>query len=292
MKTWHAEVLSETKLLLGEGAYWHDEWQKFLFIDIKGKKVGAIDPHTKEITTRQLDRMPGMVGHIGGSKLFIATQGKIEEMDFNTCERKLLVEMEPEKPDNRCNDGACDGLGRLWIGTMNVKAAPHEGALYCFDGSLKKVLDGTTISNGICWTKDHRTMYHIDSFEYNIIAYDFDLQKGIIANTRIAVEFAHGTGIMPDGMCIDGDNMLWVAIWGGGCVNRYDPVSGELIGKVTVAAPHVTSCAFGGNDMKQLLITTAIDDLTDDQIRQFPLSGSLFIANLDVSGPLPNSLKK
>ncbi|SDF55163.1 Sugar lactone lactonase YvrE [Mucilaginibacter pineti] len=292
MKTWHAEVLSETKLLLGEGAYWHNEWGKFLFIDIKGKRVGAIDPTTKEINIRELNSIPGMVGHIGGTKLFIATQGKIEEMDFETGERQLLVEMEPEKPENRCNDGACDGMGRLWIGTMNVNAQAHEGALYCFDGSLKKAIDETSVSNGICWTKDHQTMYHTDSFEYNIKVYDFDLQNGHISNGRIAVEFTKGTGIMPDGMCIDEDGMLWVAIWGGGCVNRYNPLSGELTGKVTVAAPHVTSCAFGGSGLKQLLITTAIDGLTKDQLKQFPYSGSLFTVNLDVSGLLPNNLKK
>jgi sugar lactone lactonase YvrE len=291
MKKWQSEILSETKLLLGEGAYWHDEWQKFLFIDIKGKRIGAIAPDTKEITISDLDSMPGMVGHIDGSKLFVATQGKIEEMDFETGERQLLVEMEPEKPDNRCNDGACDGMGRLWIGTMNINAHAHEGALYCFDGSLKKAIDGTSVSNGICWTKDHQTMYHTDSFEYNIKAYDFDLQSGHISNERIVVELTQGTGIMPDGMCIDEEGMLWVAIWGGGCVNRYNPLNGKLIGKVTVAAPNVTSCAFGGRDLKQLLITTAIDGLTTDQLKQFPYCGSLFTVSLDVPGLLPNAFK-
>jgi sugar lactone lactonase YvrE len=291
MKTWEASVLYKIKLQLGEGAHWHKAWGKFLFVDIKGKKVGTIDPDTKDVIIRDLDKMIGMVAHNSSNKLIVALQGGIEQLDFETGERNLLVEIESSKPDNRCNDGSCDGMGRLWVGTMHTDALKNEGALYCFGDNLKKVIQGTSVSNGICWTKDHQTMYHIDSFEYNIKAYDFDLHTGCITNGHVAIELTGDRDKMPDGMCIDTEGMLWVAIWGGGCVNRYDPLKGELIGTINVGVPNVTSCAFGGKDMKQLLITTAVAGLSEQELKQFPDSGSLFIAQVDTAGLLPNICK-
>lgn len=283
--TWQAKVLYHTGMLLGEGAYWHEAWKKFLFVDIHQKRIGAIDPRTRAVKIRKLDKMIGMVTASSGSNLIVALQGSIEELDFDSGNRRKLIDIEPEKKDNRCNDGGCDGLGRLWIGTMHTDGLPHEGALYCFDGNLKKVISGTSVSNGICWTKDNRTMYYIDSLEYNVTAYDFDLATASISNKRVVIEIAD---YLPDGMCIDEEGMLWIAIWGAGCVNRYNPSNGKLIGKVNVDAPHVTSCAFGGKDMRELFITTARTGLTVQELQQFPDSGSLYIAEVNVRGLLPN----
>lgn len=283
MQVWNAEVLYKTDLILGEGAYWHEGWKKFLYVDIEGRKVGCIDPVTKEIKEKYVGKRVGTVVPATNGKLILALQGSIEELDFETGELKELVRIEQDKPDNRSNDGKCDATGRLWIGTMHVNAKLHEGALYRFDGEVKKMLDNISISNGICWSVDNKTMYYIDSSDYNIKAYDFDLASGDISNERVIVHIKEPDHT-PDGMCIDKEGMLWVAIWGGGCVNRYNPHSGNLIGCVNVAAPNVSNCAFGGSDMNLLFITTARADLSDEQLQQYPLSGSLFYANIDVSG--------
>lgn len=289
MITWEAKVLYKARLLLGEGAYWHTAWKKFLFVDIKGKQIGAIDPQTCAIAVRKLDRMIGMVTAKTGSKLIVALQGSIEEFDFESGQLNKLITIEPGKQENRCNDGACDGMGRLWIGTMHTNGLLHEGALYCFDGGLKKVIPGASVSNGICWTMDHKTMYYIDSLAYNVTAYDFDLATSSITNKHVVIEIADDKAHLPDGMCIDEQGMLWVAIWGAGCINRYNPSNGQLIGKVTVTAPNVTSCAFGGKDMRQLFITTATAGLTKEKLQEFPDSGALFIANVGVRGVIPNT---
>lgn len=242
-----------------------------------------IDPVTQNSLLISLDEMPGMVAPIADDKLLIAFQNSIDEFDVKTGERFKIANLETDQPSNRANDGACDALGRLWIGTMDTKAAKGRGALYCYNGQMNKVLDGLSVPNGICWAADGRTMYHIDSLAYCIKAYDFDMETGTLSNERVAVNAGNGP-VMPDGMCIDEEGMLWVAMWGGCSVNRYNPQTGELIGQVSVDAPHVTSCAFGGPDMKQLLITTATDGLSITQMKQHPLSGSLFITETAVAG--------
>lgn len=142
----------------------------------------------------------------------VALQGGIYALDDATGLLTKLVGVEEESRDNRCNDGKCDAAGRLWVGTMHVEAVRHAGALYRYDGRLDKMLDRTTISNGICWSADNKTMYYIDSGEYTVKAYDFDLENGGISNAQVVIQV--DAPCMADGMCIDTEGMLWVAIWG------------------------------------------------------------------------------
>jgi sugar lactone lactonase YvrE len=283
MQTWEAALFYKTELILGEGPHWHPGWQKFLYVDIEGKKVGSIDPVTKITEERTFEKRAGAVVPAMNDKLVVAFEDAIAELDFKTGAVREITKIEADKAGNRCNDGKCDNAGRLWVGTMNMEGKLSNCALYCFNGSLQKKIKDVSLSNGICWSKDNATMYFIDSYAYNIKAYDFDLDEGKIANERIMVEGLE-PGFTPDGMTIDEDGMLWVAMWGGGCVNRYNPANGALIGKIQLPVPNVTSCAFGGKDMKTLLITTARANLDDEQLRQFPLSGSLFYINSDVKG--------
>jgi sugar lactone lactonase YvrE len=289
IQTWSALPLCKTELFLGEGAHWHSSWNKFLYVDIDGKKVGCVDPISKKIEEKLLDQRVGTVVPAGENNLVLALESAIVLMDFRTGEVKELIKIEVDKPNNRSNDGKCDALGRLWIGTMHEEAKGTEGSLYSFDGkNLVKKLSDRKVSNGICWSKDNKTMYYIDSFDYNIKSYDYDLVNGNISNERVVVEISE-SGFTPDGMTIDEEGMLWVAMWGGCCVNRYNPFTGELIGKVQVDAPHVTSCAFGGSSMTQLFITTARGGLDEAQLKKHPDSGSLFIADVAVKGLEMNS---
>jgi sugar lactone lactonase YvrE len=134
--------------------------------------------------------------------LIVALQGLIEELNFETDERKKLADLEIGKPGNHCNDGNYDAAGRLCIGTMPVEARLNECTLYCYDGSLQKKLDGISVSNGICWSNDNTTMYYIDSFDYNIKAYDFELKTRNISNERNVMKITE-PDFASDGMCID-----------------------------------------------------------------------------------------
>lgn len=283
MQTWKAEILAKTNLVLGEGAKWHSAWKKFLFVDIRGKSVGTADPVDGTITKVSLNKMPGMVAPTDSDLLIVALEDEIAELDFSTGETKTILLFGSDQVGNRSNDGACDATGRLWFGTMHKEAKLNAGNLYCYDGQLTKKITNTSVSNGLCWSADQKTFYHIDSFCYKITGYDFNLKTGNITNARTIITIEDRT-TLPDGMCIDKDGMLWIAMWGGGCVNRYNPDTGQLIGKVEVNAPHVTSCSFGGIDGNQLLITTAKDGLDQEQLETYPDSGSLFMATLDVAG--------
>lgn len=282
MDIWKPDLLYKADLILGEGARWHAAWQKFLFIDIKGKLIGTCDPESGKVNTKKIADMPGMLTPAKDNELLIAVQGKIVLFDFLTAETKTLIKFK-ESNENRSNDGVCDALGRLWVGTMNLNAKHNAGNLYCYTGKLTKKIKGTSVSNGICWTQDNRTMYYIDSFAYNIRAFDYDLTTGNICNERVVVQITD-KHVVADGMCIDTEGMLWVAMWGGACVNRYNPFTGACIGKIELNAPNVTSCAFGGEKMDQLLITTARDGLSKEELDLYPHSGSLFIANLKIKG--------
>lgn len=284
MKRTKAELFVQHQLQLGEGACWHPGWKKFLYVDINGKCLGAVDPVSKEVSELTLAKKISAVFTSSDNKLIVALEDAIAVMEMSSGEITEIIAVEKEIPLNRCNDGACDAAGRLWIGTMNINAEANVGSLYCFDGNeLRKMIAGTTVSNGICWSPDNKVMYYIDSFDYNIKAYDYDVNTGDITNERVVVTI-HDKGFTPDGMCADEEGNLWVAIWGGGCVNCYHPGSGNLIAQVLVDAPLVTNCAFGGKDNQQLFITTAREGLSADELQKYPLSGSLFIADTDIKG--------
>lgn len=284
MKIWKATSLNNTKLILGEGAVWSSSRNLFFYVDIEGQKVGLVDPVSGMTKQRQLQEKVGTVVPTEDGRLILGLENSISVFDFDSEELHELIKLEPEIPANRSNDGKCDAAGRLWIGTMNKEAKGAVGALYCFDGEeVKKMIPNRKVSNGICWSNDSRAMYYIDSFDYNIKRYDFDLGTGTISNEKIVVQMKE-SGFTPDGMTIDEEGMLWVAMWGEGTINRYSPLSGELVGKVEVNAPHVSSCAFGGANMTQLLITTATAGLNDNQLKQFPESGALFLVDVGIKG--------
>jgi len=289
MDIWRPDLLYKADFILGEGARWHVEWQKFLFIDIKGKLIGTCNPANGKVVTQKVSAMPGMLAPAENDKLLVALQGRIVLLDLATGKTVKLTKFK-EDAENRSNDGACDALGRLWVGTMNINARSGAGNLYCYNGKLIKKIEGTSVSNGICWSQDNRTLYYIDSFLCHIKAFDYDLATGSISNERIVVEITE-PNTLADGMCIDSEGMLWVAIWGGSCVNRYNPLNGACIGKIKINAPHVTSCAFGGKLMNQMLITTAKDGLSAKELKKYPHSGSLFMVKLKVTG-LPTASYK
>jgi sugar lactone lactonase YvrE len=168
-----------------------------------------------------------------------------------------LATAEPGKPGNRMNDGACDRAGRFYAGTMAADESPGQGALYRLDPdhSVTQHCTGVGISNGIGWSPDDRLMYYIDSLAYRIDMFDYDAATGAISGRRPLVSLGKAD-VMPDGLAVDAEGSVWVAVWGGGVVQRYSQ-DGQLTGEVRLPAAHVTSCAFAGPDLDQLYITTA-----------------------------------
>ena len=191
---------------------------------------------------------------------------------------------EEHLPQNRFNDGKCDPAGRFWAGTLSLNRQPGAASLYCLDpdGGVRTMLRGLTNSNGIAWSLDRTAMYHIDTPTRRVTAYDYDVATGEIENPRTAIVVPPEAG-KPDGMTIDAEGMLWIALWKGGCVGRWDPHSGA-IGDDCRPARQTTSCAFGGPGLRDLYITTARIGLSEADLAGQPHAGGLFRARPGVAG--------
>jgi len=161
--------------------------------------------------------------------------------------------------------------------SMNLTQQKASGQLYMVesDGHATPKLDNITISNGIVWSNDAKTMYYIDTPTGKIRAFDFDLTSGAISNERVAVEVPESLGY-PDGMAIDAEDKLWVGLWNGNSVVRFDPQSGEVLQQIPVPAHNVTACAFGGPNLDALYITTSSLDMTPEEQKKYPKAGALF----------------
>jgi sugar lactone lactonase YvrE len=181
----------------------------------------------------------------------------------------------------RMNDGKCDPAGRFWAGTMDYGESRPIASLHVYDGTARTVLDDVTISNGLAWTPDRRGMYYIDTPTGRVDVFDYDEGTGQITNRR---PFAEVEGGHPDGMTLDDEGCLWVALWGGGAVRRYDP-SGRPAGIVHLPVTNVSSCAFGGPGGTTLFVTTSQQGLSEQQKAAEPDAGRIFRADPGVSGP-------
>lgn len=186
-----------------------------------------------------------------------------------------------DDPEIRMNDGGCDPAGRFFCGTMAYSAEPGRGDLYRFDpdGQVTHVLGGLGISNGMAWSPDGATLFYVDTLTGRIDAFDYDVTAGLMHHRRPVVEIPTDLG-QPDGLALDAEGGLWVALWTGGAVHRYD-AAGRLSAVVELPASQVTSCAFGGPDRDELYITTSRDGLGADAE---PAAGALFLVRPGVRG--------
>ena len=270
---------------LGEGAFWNHQTQEFYWVDILGKELHIYNPATKKDRSLPTPSRIGTVVPQTDSTAVVALDDGVYIMNTITGAISVLSEVEKEMTVNRFNDGKCDPNGNLWVGSMHLEESQPLGSVYKISstGETTKMIDSVTISNGIVWTKDASTMYYIDTPSAEIKAFDYDKTTATISNQRTAVEVPVSLGF-PDGMAIDSEDMLWVGLWNGNAVARFNPKTGELISKIEVPAHNVTACAFGGPNLDQLYITTARVDMTEEELATYPLAGSLFVANPGVKG--------
>ncbi|MDL4773001.1 MULTISPECIES: SMP-30/gluconolactonase/LRE family protein [Thermomonosporaceae] len=278
-----AEPVLRTRAEVGEGPAWDAAARRLVWVDITASTVHRFDPSSG------LDEAVDVGTHVGaavpadGGGLVLAVRDGIARL---TGDDRVVMEarVEADNPGNRMNDAKCDPSGRLWAGTMAYDESPGAAALYRYDGRrASTVLTGLTLANGMGWSPDRATMYHIDSRTQRIDAYVYDDATGEIRDRRTVVDIPAATG-MPDGMTVDEDGCLWVGLWGGGAVHRYTP-EGELDRIVRLPATQVTSCAFGGERGDVLYVTTAAYRLGQAELAEQPLAGSLFAVDAGVAGP-------
>ena len=282
------DLLSASHCILGESPMWHAERKCCYWVDIERGILYEYNWLLQTTRKWNFDGRLSMVREGRANELILALNTAIVKFDLTSEKISKLVEIESADSGNRCNDGACDSLGRLWIGTMHLEQKQGAGALYMVDKNLNvhKKVANTSISNGIVWSPDKKRLYFIDSPTRVVQSFIFDENTGEIIFEKNAIEVPSEMGT-PDGMAIDEEGMLWIAHWGGFGVYRWNPQDGKLLDKIEVPVPQVTSCAFVGENFDHLIITSANEGLNEKEVEKYPESGNVFIVKMPVKGVLP-----
>ena len=281
------ELLFDTKSVVGEGPIWDFENHVLYWLDIFGKELHFHDPSSGSHEVRELEELVGTVVCRQSGGLVLALKSGFAFYDVDSEVVTPIVDPESHIPTNHFNDGKCDPAGRLWAGTMPDSEDSPAGGMYRLDADLSvhQMFDNVTISNGICWSSDAKTMYYIDTPLMKIEAFDYDNVTGAVENRRTCCEIFEEAA-WPDGMAIDVDDKLWVGHYFGDYVRRWDPETGECIDKIKLPCSNVTACAFGGDNLETLYITTATHALNEEQLAQQPLAGGLFVVDAGVRGQI------
>ena len=269
-----AELLVDNQASHGEGPVWEDG--VLYWVDLTGCRLHAWTAADGTVRDFQFHEPVCAVTPVAKNRLLIAFAKRLAYVNLTDLSIEEICKVESEIEGNRCNDGKMDPSGRFWIGTMsNSGSVEGAGALYRLDkgGHLTRMLNGLTISNGMGWSRDQKTMVFIDSPTREIWAFDFDPSDSSIRNRRTVVTVPDDLGV-PDGMSMADDDTLWVAHWGAGCVCQWCPRTGNLLRRVETGCPHTSSCCLG--DEGYLYITTSRLGLDEASLAAHPRSGGLF----------------
>ena len=274
------ELILDAKATLGEGPAWDSKTQTLYWLDVLEKRIYA---DTRILA--ELDDFIGCLAPCKNGNLILGKRSVIVDFELGSSKQTVLAALsDAERATNRVNDGKCDPAGRFIAGSMDMNEKEPNGALYSFDGKqVTRLLDGITISNGLAWNVDHKTFYYIDTPTREVKTFDYDLATGQIANPRVAIYVPESLG-WPDGMTSDTDGNLWIAMWGGAQVTKWNPGTGKLLEQISVPALHTSSCVFGGKDMSELYVTSARKGMSEADLKKYPLSGGLFKIINNVEG--------
>lgn len=269
---------------LGEGPIWDPEGQQVIWVDILKGLVHLFDPAASSDRTIAVGQPVGAVALRRSGGLVLAMRDGFGLLNLATGRADLIAAVEADRPANRMNDGKCDPAGRFFAGTMALDEKAGAGTLYRLDRdrSVRPVLRGVTISNGLDWSPDNRLMYYVDSPTQRVDVFDYDVATGSFTTRRPFVQIDPSVGA-PDGLSVDAEGGVWVVLWGGGAVHRYAP-DGRLDRRITVPASNPTGCTFGGPDLMDLYITSSTMGLSRDRVSSEPHAGGLFRCRPGVAG--------
>jgi sugar lactone lactonase YvrE len=283
--------------LHAEGPTWDDQHDELLWVDIpaglvRRAAVSGVGTLTEIAAHHGGDTVGAVVPAAAGGWLLAADGGFAHLAENGTARVLLGLAGEggtEQSGGTRMNDAACDRAGRFFAGTMAFDQRPGAATLYRLDvdGAVTTVLDALTISNGIGWAPDDRTVYLADSGPGLVWAFDYDLGSGTFARQRVLLDFSSDDGPAPgvaDGLTVDDEGCIWTAIWRGGQVRRWSP-EGELLAVVELPVPNVSSCAFAGPARDLLVISTSAEGLDEAGRKAQPDAGRLFQARPGVGGP-------
>jgi sugar lactone lactonase YvrE len=274
-------ALWEVGATLGEGALWDAANQQVWFVDIKGKRLHRC---AADGSDRRSWDAPGQVSFVvrasdGG--LVVSLDDGLYRFEETSGDFVPFAKVEADVPGNRFNDGHVDAQGRLWFGSMDDAESAPSGALYRFDGKhVVRMDDGYIITNGPTVSADGRTLYHTDTLDKRVYAFDL-AEDGSLSNKRLFAEITDGG--WPDGMAVDAEGHVWIAVFGGWRIERRDP-AGRKVGEVRFPCSNITKLAFAGDDLRTVYATSARKGLSAEELAQQPLAGALFTFRAETAG--------
>jgi sugar lactone lactonase YvrE len=273
-----AEIVLTHQCLLGEGPVWDSKRGVICWVDILSGEIHEYSPKSKAHKTIPVNQMIGAAVICRDGNFLAALKNGFGFVNRESGEVNMLANPERHMPGNRFNDGKCGPDGSFWAGTMSHTDEPEKGSFYVLDTnhSVTKKMNNVSISNGMAWSADHKIFYYIDTPTFTVVSYDFDKNTAEISNKRVVITIPKEDG-SPDGMTIDSEGMLWIAHWDGWQITRWNPDTGKKLLSIPLPAARITSCAFGGDTLEDLYITSAKVGLTNDQLAEQPLAGSLFV---------------
>lgn len=281
------EHLHSVQNVCGEVPIWIPEKKAVYWSDFDGKIFYSYFIGTGEVKCRDLDYMIAGWGRRENGGWIASLEDGIAFWDEDSLEIKILEEPEKEKENIKMQDAVVDKKGRFIFGTMDIVTfdAPNSSLYsYSSDMGLRRLETGLALSNGLAFSPGGKTLYVTDMFHYQILAYDYNIETGEIAGRRVLVSIPEGKGL-PDGLTVDADGYLWSCHFGGWCITRYSP-EGKIDRVIDLPVAIVTCCAFGGDDMTDLYITTANKTLSEEDLKKQPMAGDLFVLRTDIQGLL------
>ncbi len=285
-------VAVATPSLLGESPMWHPREHVLYYCDIPGKRLNRFDPATGAQSHWDFDSEPGSIAPRIDGSLLMAMRDGLFSFDPATGEREKLADAPYDPAHERFNDGKADPQGRFWVGTIYEPRDPALAALYCFsDDKLERRAEKITVSNGLAWSPDGRTMYWSDTKAHEIYAFDFDPATGDLSRRRVFASFPVKTadqdlavyGGRPDGAAVDTEGCYWVAMFEGQRLLRLSP-QGEVIREVRLPVRCTTMPCFGGADLKTIYLTTAREKRPAEELARQPHAGCVLSLRVDVAG--------
>lgn len=275
------ERITEIHGKLLEGCVWDGKKERLYFIDIDKFRIYRYEPKIKNLSFFQLHTYVGCIVLNKEGDLIAALQDGLYRVSAETGEYHKI--MDSNLPDYlRYNDGKCDCLGNLWVGTMAInqehEKAIHGGSLSCVSkNQIEEIYLGYTIPNGLDWNEKENLFFHTETYEKRIDVYKTDFQKKTIVKIG-KLDFSQEKGC-PDGMCLDSEGNLWTALWGGGEVVKVNPKEGNILKRICLPDKNVSCCTFGGEDLRDLYITTARDEQSK--------GGEVYVCKVEEQGKEP-----
>ncbi|WP_371316788.1 SMP-30/gluconolactonase/LRE family protein [Pseudomonas gingeri] len=273
-------VCTDVPFALAESPLWDDHREVLWFVDIDAPALFSYQPVSRELTCFDMPSPIGCIGLTHDNQIIAGLKSGVHLFDPQTRELQFLVNPEPDRPDNRLNDGKVGPDGCFWVGSMDQNSINTTGALYRVTpyGQCTRVLDNLFVSNGLAWSPDHRTLYHTDGISAAINAYDFDPVSGEISNPRVLITLDFEQTGWPDGGTVDLEGNYWSAGIYRGRINQISP-QGELLHSLQMPVIGTTMPCFGGPDGRTLFVTSLTVEVDDQE-----QAGTLLSCSIDIQG--------